>query len=63
MRLLVTGSMGQLGSEIKDLSINYDCIEFFFKDLPELDICDPEALEKFINKNQIHQLLCMVFVG
>ena len=57
MRLLVTGSMGQLGSEIKDLSINYDCIEFFFKDLPELDICDPEALEKFINRNQINAVI------
>ena len=40
MKVLITGSNGQLGSEIRDLYTNYKKIEFFFKDLPELDISD-----------------------
>ena len=44
MNILVTGSKGQLGSEIKDLSNNYKDFNFFFKDLPELDISKKEDL-------------------
>ena len=42
MKVLITGSNGQLGSELRDLSPNYKSNEFIFKDLPELDICDFE---------------------
>ena len=48
MNILVTGSNGQLGSEIKDLVTNYKDFNFFFRDLPELNICDAEALNTFI---------------
>ena len=34
MNILVTGSNGQLGSEIKDLAANYASFSFFFMDLP-----------------------------
>ena len=40
MRVLITGSNGQLGSEIKELAANYKKLDFIFKDLPELDICN-----------------------
>jgi len=48
MRVLITGSNGQLGSEIKELAANYKNLIFFLKDLPELDICNFEALQAFI---------------
>jgi dTDP-4-dehydrorhamnose reductase len=48
MRVLITGSNGQLGSEIKELAANYKKLDFVFKDLPELDICNFEALQAFI---------------
>ena len=48
MRVLITGSNGQLGSEIKELAANYKKFDFVFKDLPELDICSFEALQAFI---------------
>ena len=48
MRVLITGSNGQLGSEIKKLATNYSKLDFIFKDLPELDICNFEALQSFI---------------
>ncbi len=48
MIVLITGSNGQLGSEIKELAANYKKLEFVFKDLPELDISNFEALQAFI---------------
>ena len=38
MNILVTGSNGQLGSEIKDLAANYANFSFFFMDLPRLTL-------------------------
>ena len=32
--------MGNLGSEIKSLATNYKKVNFIFKDLPDLDICN-----------------------
>ena len=40
MRVLITESNGQLGSEIKELENNYKKVDVIFKDLPELDICN-----------------------
>ena len=51
MNILVTGSNGQLGSEIKDLEKTDEENNFFFRDLPELDICNISELENFIVKN------------
>lgn len=49
MKILITGSNGQLGSEIKELSKNYQSWNFIFTDIGELDITNPEALEEFFN--------------
>jgi dTDP-4-dehydrorhamnose reductase len=57
MRVLITGSNGQLGSEIKELATNYSKLDFIFKDLPELDICNFEALQAFIMDNNINAVI------
>lgn len=45
--ILVTGSNGQLGSELRKLSDNYDC-NFIFTDVDVLDITDMLSLENFV---------------
>ena len=57
MKVLITGSNGQLGSEFKDLASDYENLEFVFKDLPELDICDLEALNTFIIDKKINVVI------
>ena len=53
MKVLITGSNGQLGSEIRELSRSYNVVNFIFKDLPDLDICNFDELQNFIMKNNI----------
>jgi dTDP-4-dehydrorhamnose reductase len=50
--ILVTGSSGQVGSEIKTLHSEYP-YNFFFTDKNELDITDAKKTAKFINDNKI----------
>ena len=57
MRVLITGSNGQLGLEIKELENSYNKIDFIFKDLPELDICNYEVLETFIIDHKINSVI------
>jgi dTDP-4-dehydrorhamnose reductase len=57
MNILVTGSNGQLGSEIKDLEASYTDFKFFFMDLPELDICNSSQLYFFIKENGINTVI------
>lgn len=55
-RVLVTGSNGQLGSELKALSKNYN-YHFFFSARESLDIIDFRALKQFILDNQINAII------
>ena len=57
MRVLITGSNGQLGSEIKELATNYKKLDFIFKDLPDLDICDFKVLQAFIIDHNINVVI------
>tara|TARA_B100001057_G_scaffold488234_1_gene572263 strand:+ start:335 stop:1300 length:966 start_codon:yes stop_codon:yes gene_type:complete len=57
MNILVTGSDGQLGSEIKDLEFNYSNFNFFFMDLPMLDICNYDKLNKIVKENNINTVI------
>ena len=57
MRILVTGSNGQLGSEINEIKDNYFNFKFFFEDLPELDICDYELLKSYVLNNKINVII------
>jgi dTDP-4-dehydrorhamnose reductase len=53
MNILITGSNGQLGSEIRELSVFYKEVNFIFKGLPDLDICNFDELQSFIIKNNV----------
>ena len=55
-RILVTGSNGQLGSELKALSKNY-IYHFFFSTKESLNITDFKALKQFILDNQINAII------
>ena len=57
MRVLITGSNGQLGSEIKELASVYENLECVFKDLPELDICDTKMLTTCIVDENINAVI------
>lgn len=48
MKILVSGSDGQLGSELKVLSENNNW-EWMFTDFKEMDITDPEKIEEVIS--------------
>ena len=50
--ILVTGTNGQLGSEIKALHDSYP-YTFFFTDRGSLDTTDAKAIENFIESNKI----------
>jgi len=57
MNVLVTGSNGQLGSEIRQISPSYKLERFIFKDLPELDIYNFAELQNCIIKNNINAVI------
>lgn len=48
VKILVTGSNGQLGNEIRSIAGNYPHFSFMFTDLEELDVTDAEQVEHFI---------------
>ena len=56
-RILVTGSNGQLGSEIRVLEKNYPAYVFFFTDVTALDITNKVAVEKFVTNNKINSII------
>lgn len=51
-KILVTGSKGQLGSEIQLLSKELKDIEFLFHDIDTLDLTDYSLLKEFLESNQ-----------
>lgn len=55
-KVLVTGSNGQLGSEIRFLSPNYS-FDFIFTDVEDLDITDKAKVHKFLVENSINTIL------
>lgn len=57
MNILVTGSNGQLGSEIRELSSEYTGLNFFFTDVDTLDICDKVALNTYVKNNNINLII------
>ncbi len=57
MKILVTGSNGQLGSEIRELYPKYKNTECVFKDITELDICDSESVKSLIIDEHINAVI------
>lgn len=53
MNILITGSNGQLGTEMRDLSIAHKQHTYFFTDVAELDITNREAVNAFVKDNHI----------
>jgi dTDP-4-dehydrorhamnose reductase len=45
--ILVTGSNGQLGSDLRDLAASYPQYNFIFTDVAELSIVDKDAVDRF----------------
>jgi dTDP-4-dehydrorhamnose reductase len=56
-RILVTGSNGQLGSEISYLSQNDKENIFFFTDISELNICEEDSVDFFVAQNEITAII------
>jgi len=56
LNVLVTGSNGQLGSEIEELSKEYK-YNFYFTDRTTLDISNPHAITEFIISNNINTII------
>ncbi|RXK00095.1 dTDP-4-dehydrorhamnose reductase [Arcobacter sp. CECT 8986] len=54
--ILVTGSNGQVGSEIKELSSSYD-YNFFFTDRTNIDITNKEDIKSFCQNNNINVII------
>jgi len=55
-KVLVTGSNGQVGSELRELSSEYD-YTFFFTDRESLDITDEKAVATFVDVNNINTII------
>ena len=56
LNILVTGSNGQLGSEIKELSSNYE-YNFFFTNKDSLDITNEQSIKSFIENNNVNVII------
>jgi dTDP-4-dehydrorhamnose reductase len=57
MKVLVTGSNGQLGLSLKRLASDYPHIQWIFTDVEELDVTNETYLKVFIQKNGINTLI------
>ena len=57
MRVLVTGSNGQLGSELKELMQAHKEFTFVGADLPKVDITNKNSLEAFVVKENIDSII------
>ncbi len=51
-KILVTGSNGQLGSEIRQLEKQYPAFTFTYTDVDELDLTDEKAVDNFLKNEQ-----------
>jgi len=54
--ILVTGSKGQVGSELQELAGSYE-YNFFFTDRDSLDITDKESIVAFVKNNSIDTII------
>ncbi|MBQ9591905.1 MAG: dTDP-4-dehydrorhamnose reductase [Paludibacteraceae bacterium] len=52
MKILVTGSNGQLGNEIREIAKTETRHDFIFTDVAELDICDANAVNAFVENHR-----------
>ncbi len=55
--ILITGSNGQLGSEIRELTSSYPELHFFATDILDLNLSDKAKISEFIDKNNINYII------
>ena len=55
--ILVTGSDGQLGNSIKNVSNGFDIYKFFFTNKNQLDISNYNSIEKYIKEYKINVII------
>ena len=55
--VLVTGGNGQLGSELREISLNYPDHNFIFTDVADLDITNHAAVKEFIKLNNFNVII------
>jgi len=55
--VLVTGANGQLGNEMRVLSVDNKEYAYFFTDVAELDICNEQAVLNFVKTNDINVIV------
>lgn len=55
--ILITGANGQLGNEMRVLSVENQDYAYFFTDVAELDICNEQAVFDFVKANDIHVIV------
>ncbi len=64
MRLLVTGSKGQLGSQLKEISKFYKNMDFIFATRSEIDITNALSVEKAVRSYNIDCIInCASYTG
>jgi len=56
-KILITGSKGQLGSEILELAPNYHDYSFYFTDVEQLDITNKNKVDEFVSRNNINIII------
>ena len=57
MNILITGANGQLGNEMRVLSVQHTQHTYFFTDIAELDITSREAVAQFVTDNAIDVII------
>ena len=55
--ILVTGAKGQLGSELKRISLDFPEMSFHFTDIEELDITNPVAVKDYLDSTRVQYLV------
>lgn len=64
MNILVTGANGQLGTELRILSLQFPQTNFTFTDIAELDITDIEAIRNMVASQETDLLInCAAFTA
>ena len=57
MKILVTGSRGQLGSELRELASGYPGYEFTWIDIEELDLSLPENVDHYFSSRSFEAII------
>ncbi len=57
IKVLVTGSNGQLGNELRNLAPEFPFLDFVFSDIGELDITKKEEVDQFMQKGSFNYVI------